>query len=257
MFEPSTTPSASLPLHISAASFARSALALGALLIVSGCSPEQLPPPSAPAREVPPDLDLPAEPPPAGAGRVVLDANGERAKVVEITGSATATAGNYRATVIGLRPICTTPCVVDLPYGSHPLVFRSTTDETRMSELELDVGPKPKIVRHALGERKDGGAVRTIGSTTLGLGLLSALAGGILWGIGELASDSGKPSSLTGTGQVLTGIGAAGVVLSIPLLIIGRPSERPGATTEWSFPGVPNPEQAPGIVPNGASTTHL
>ncbi|MBX3213207.1 MAG: hypothetical protein KF850_14325 [Labilithrix sp.] len=257
MLKSSPSPLASLAPRLPVASLARSALALGLLLVASGCGPERLPPPGAPAREVPPDLDLPTEPPPAGAGRVVLDANGERAKVIEITGSAAAAAGNYRATIIGLRPICTTPCVVDLPYGSHPLVLRSTTDETRVSELELDVGPKPKIVRHALGERKDGGAVRAVGSTVLVLGAITALTGGLLWGIGELASKSGSPSSLVGTGQVLTGIGAAGIVVSIPLMVIGRPTERPGATTEWSFPGALDRERSPGIAPNGGSTTRL
>jgi hypothetical protein len=186
---------------------------------------------------VPKDIDLPNEPPPNGAGRVVIDANGDRAKVVEITGSATAAAGNYRATIIGLRPLCTTPCVVDLPYGSHPLVLRSTTDETRVSELDLDVGPKPKVVRHTLGEKKDGGAARTIGSTVLVLGATAALTGALLWGVGELASREGQQSGLVGPGQIVTGIGAAGIVLSIPLLVVGRPSERPGATTEWTVPG--------------------
>ena len=208
---------------------------------------------------MPKDVDLPAEPPPRGAGRVLLDANGDRAKVVEITGSATAAAGGYRATIVGLRPICTTPCVVDLPYGSHPLVLRSTTDATRISEVDLDVGPRPKIVRHTLGEKRDGGAARTIGSSVLVLGAITALTGGLLWGLGELASKNGQTSSLSGTGQVLTGIGAAGIVLSIPLLVVGRPSERPGATTEWSVPNgsAPGGWQPPTPVPQGVTSRSL
>lgn len=233
---------------------ASASFSLAALVLASGCGTEHLPPPSPPPREVPKDLDLPAEPPPNGAGRVVIDANGERAKVVEITGSATAAAGNYRATIIGLRPLCTTPCVVDLPYGSHPLVLRSTTDETRMSELELDVGPKPKIVRHTLGEKEDGGAPRAIGSTVLVLSVITAATGGLLWGLGELASKPGQESGLVGSGQVVTGIGAAGILLSIPLLVVGRPSERPGATTEWTIPGGSAPPAWKDQVPQGVST---
>ena len=246
----STSTSFSRVSRVSFASLSLTLLALG-----SGCGTEHLPPPAAPAREVPADVDMPVEPPPQGTGRVVIDANGERAKVIEITGSATAAAGNYRATLIGLRPICTTPCVVDLPYGSHPLVLRSTPDHSRVSELELDVGARPKVVRHTLGERKDGGTVRSIGATLLTLGLVTALTGGILWGVGEAASSSGQPSSITGPGQILTGIGAAGVGISIPLLMLDRPSERPGATTEWSMPL--DTRSPPTSVPNGAATTRL
>lgn len=206
------------------------------LALASGCGAERLPPPSAPPREVPKEVDIPGEPPPHGAGRVLLDANGDRAKVVEITGAATASTGRYHATFVGVRPVCTTPCVVDLPYGSHPLVLRSTTDETRVSEIELDVGAKPKIVRHTLGERKDGGAVRTVGASVLVLGAITALTGALLWGVGEAALSSGNTSGLTGTGRTITAVGAGAVVLSIPLMILGRPTERPGATTEWSLP---------------------
>ncbi len=207
-----------------------------ACLPVLGCSAEHLPPPAAPAREVP-QVDVPVEPPAHGTGRIVLETNGERAKVVEVTGSAMAASGGYRATVIGLRPLCTTPCVVDLPYGSHPLLLASTTDATRTSELELEVGAKPKVVRHTLGERKDGGAARTVGATLLTLGVTAALTGALLWGIGAAVSDSGHDSGLVGPGQILTASGGAGILFAVPLLIVGRPTERPGATTEWTPDG--------------------
>lgn len=219
-------------------------VSLAALVFLAGCGAQKLPAPNPPAKEIPKDVDVPDEPPPNGAGRVLLDANGDKAKVVEITGSATAAAGNYRATIIGVRPLCTTPCVVDLPYGSHPLVFKSTTDESRMSEVDLDVGPKPKVVRHTLGERKDGGALHSVGSSILVLGAITALTGGILWATGALTSRDGKESSITPTGQLITGIGAAGIGISIPLLIVGRPTERPGATTEWSVSPEPTHKTA-------------
>lgn len=237
--------------RVALAVFSLTSVALG-----TGCT-EHLPPPSPPARELPKDVDLPTDPPPSGAGRVVIDANGDRAKVVEITGAASAAAGNYRATFIGLRPLCTTPCVVDLPYGSHPLVLRSTTDASRISELELEVGPRPKIVRHELGERKNGGAANSIGSSVLVLGAITALTGGLLWGLGELSSKPDQPSGLVGPGQVVTGVGAAGILLSIPLLVIGRPSERPGATTEWTLPGGSAPPAWKDPLPQGVTTRQL
>lgn len=221
---------------------------LGSLAVA--CGPERLPPPAAPAQEIPHGVDVPDEPPAPGTGRVILDANGDKAKVVEITGSATAVSGGYRASVVGIRPLCTTPCVLDLPYGTHPLMLESTADETRRSEAELEVGPRPKIFRHSLGERKTGGAIGTVGSSLLALGVVTGLTGALFWGVGEMSSSQGHTSSLTGTGQLLTGLGAGGVVLSIPMLLIGRPTERPSATTEWSLPGAP---QRP--APGGSTVT--
>ncbi|HSO39724.1 MAG TPA: hypothetical protein VLT33_44665 [Labilithrix sp.] len=206
-----------------------------AIGLATGCAVQQLPAVSPPARTLPADLDLPAEPPAAGTGRVILETNGEPAKVVEITSMATATTnGEDTATVVGVRPLCTTPCVVDLPYGSHPLVMHSLSDETHQSEIELEVGARAKVFRHALGERRNGGVPQTVGASLLTLGLLAATTGAILWVAG-----SANSSALSGNGQMLTAFGAGGVVLSIPFLILGRPTERAGATTQWTLPGPP------------------
>ncbi|MBX3189013.1 MAG: hypothetical protein KF819_18475 [Labilithrix sp.] len=195
----------------------------------AGCSPEVLPPPRAPARHLPAEIDVPADAPPPGSGRVILDANGERAQVVEALRD-----GDDDV----VRPVClSTPCVVDLPYGPHPLVFRSVTDESRQSETEIEVGPRMKVLRHNLGERSDGGALNTLGVSLLVLGTLAATTGGILW----LAGASDRSASLEGPGRIVTGIGVGTMLLSLPLLIAGRPSERPGATTEWTLTGEPLP----------------
>jgi hypothetical protein len=190
-----------------------------------GCGVRTLPPPDAPTRQVPPDLDVPDDPPKIGTSRVILDADGERARVLEI--------GEDPAAA---RPLCTTPCVLDLPYGTHPLVLQSVTDAERRSRAQLEVGPHAKVFRHALGERRDGGATRTLGTSLLAIGLLAATTGAVFWGGGALArSMDGTPNGLEGTGQLVTGLGAGAVLLSIPLLVAGRPVERPGATTEWTF----------------------
>lgn len=227
--------------------------------LLAGCGVERLPPPSAPTKEVPENVDVPLEPPAPGTGRVILDTNGEKATAIEVTGSMTAAAGGYSATIVGLRPLCTTPCAVDLPYGSHPILLRSVSDPTRQSETALEVGSRPKVFRHELGERKDGGAVRTVGSSLVGLGALAALTGATLWGVAALtnsaSSDVAPRSSLDSTGQAITAIGLGAVVLGIPLLILGRPTERPGATTEWSLPGAY--PAAPESTPAAAGGTRL
>lgn len=182
---------------------------------------------------VPADVDVPLQPPSPGTGRVIIETNGQRAKVVEITGHATAWAGGESANIIGMRPLCTTPCVVDLPYGLHPLVLRSVDDEARQSEAELEVGSRSRVFRHTLGERSDGGGLRTAGASLLTLGLIAATTGAILWVAGSSTADG---SQVSATGQLVTGIGASGALLSIPFLIAGRPTERPGATTQWPLP---------------------
>jgi hypothetical protein len=223
----------------SAAAFAPIAL-MTALLASAGvgCGVEQLPAARPPSRTLSAEVEVPHDPPAPGRGRVILDTDGEPASVVEITSG---------ATVIGVRPLCTTPCVVDLPYGSHPIVLRSTSDESRQSETELDVGARPKVFRHILGERSDGGGLRMVGASVLTLGILAFAAGAVLWGTGS-ASSHGSPSLVT-SGEVLTAGGVGGVLLSIPFLVMGRPSERPGATTEWSLPGGPWPGRAGEATP--------
>lgn len=222
-------------------------IAVIALLLLAGCDVAQLPPPEAPRRLVPADVDVPLEPPSPGTGRVIIETNGERAKVVEITGHATAWAGGESANIIGVRPLCTTPCVVDLPYGLHPLVLRSVDDEARQSEAELEVGSRARVFRHTLGERSDGGGLRTAGATLLTLGLIAATAGALMWVAGSSTADG---SQVSATGQLVTGTGAGGVLLSIPFLFAGRPTERPGATTQWmlparsSSPSIPRPPEA-------------
>lgn len=223
----------------SVAAFALTALLTGAG--VFGCGVEQLPPGRAPSRVLPADVVVPAQPPAAGTGRVILDTDGEPASVVEITSGVMpahrALAGNAtNASNVSVKAICsTTPCVVDLPYGSHPIALRSTADESRQSEIELDVGARAKVFRHTLGERSDGGGLRVVGASMLTLGVLALAAGFVMWGAGG-ASSRGSPSLVT-SGEVLAGGGAGGVLLAIPFLFMGRPTERAGATTEWSLPG--------------------
>jgi hypothetical protein len=154
-----------------------------------------------------PAVVVPADAPAPGSGRVVLEADGEKADVLDEEA----------------RVLCTTPCVLDLPYGTHPLVFVSTTDRSRTSDLDVDVGDAAKVVRHRMGERHDGGALRSLGFAVLVLGAVTAIGGTAAW-----ATDTTEHAPL------ITGLGAGLAALSLPILFFDRPSERPGSTTEWS-----------------------
>jgi hypothetical protein len=233
------------------------ALALTALLATSavGCGVERLPAARPPPRTLSAEVEMPPRPPLPGRGRVILDTDGEPASVVEITGSAVRSTGARIADVIDIRPLCTTPCVVDLTYGSHPIVLRSMSDETHQSETELDVGARAKVFRHTLGERTDGGGLRMVGASMLTLGILAVAAGTVLWTAGSTSS-RGSPSLAT-NGEVLTMGGAGGVLLSIPFLVMGRPTERPGSTTQWSLPGTPPPASAQPWPPTAPASAAL
>lgn len=228
--------SRSIPVHVAAA---------GAALLL-GCGVDARPPPAAPAREIPAGLEISQDPPPPGSGRVVLDANGERARVFEITGPPP---GDPSESTVGVRPVCTTPCVVDLPYGPHPLVFQSVANGERQSEAAVDVGARAKVLRHSLGERSDGGGARTAGAALVVLGVIAATTGAILWAAGGAgSSDPGSltssGSTLASAGQTLAGGGAGAALLGIPLLLIDRPVERQGTTTEWTLPSATGREAA-------------
>lgn len=223
--------------------------------VLAACGVRELPPPAAPSKDLPTDVDMPTDESPSGMGRVVLDANGQKADVVEITGASTAYAGNVRATVVASRPVCTTPCVVDLTYGSHPLLFQSVTDDERASIAHVDVGPRVQVVRHEIGERHPPSAIGVGGVLLTTLGMVTAVTGGALWGGGAIASSAdGRTSSLESTGQTVALVGLGAMVVGIPMLILGRPSERPGATTQWTLPsgGAP-PTQAPAGAGAGGS----
>ena len=176
------------------------------LLAGAGCHARELPAPAAPPRTVP-DVVVPADAPGPGSGRVVLEADGEKADVLDEKA----------------RVLCTTPCVVDLAYGTHPLVFVSTSDRSRTSDVDVEVGEEAKVVRHRLGERHDGGAIRSLGFAVLVLGAVTAVAGAAAW-----ATDA------TDHAPLITGVGAGVAGLSLPILLFDRPTERPGATTEWT-----------------------
>lgn len=172
------------------------------LFAFAGCHAQELPPPTAP---VPPPGAEPGPGPGPGKARVVLETEGENALVLD-----------ERA-----RVLCTTPCVLDFTYGAHPLVFVSASDRSRTSDVDIDVGPEPKIVRHRIGERYEGGPLRSLGFAVLVLGAVTAAGGVAAW-----------MTDATEHAPLITGAGAGLAGLSLPFLLFDRPSEQPGSTTE-------------------------
>ncbi len=224
--------------------FDRRAVCFFALGVVSttllGCGEIQLPPPAAPQKQLPEPPELPTERTPEGGGRLVLDANGEKARVVEVAG-ATVESHGYSYNLFAQRAICaSTPCVVDVPRGPHRLVFLSPSDPKRGSEVEIDVGSRTKVVRHAMGERIDHDVLKAGSGISLTVGMVGALVGGPLLLIGALRNGSSTSEPNAGAGAVsaggaVLGISAGVIALGITLGILGRSEVRKGSTTEWTM----------------------
>ncbi len=178
-----------------------------AMFVASGCSfTTQLPPRQAPTEELP-RLRLPPPPPEAGKGRVALDSMGEDAEVVWRVDSEVAfgygayrNAYGYAKTTV---PVCRTPCVANLPYGTYKLEF--TGEDGRIQTVDLMVGEEPLVVRVRMGRDDPGpGAITSIGTTLMITGgVLGLAAGGVL---AEGQDDPLAPGMLVG-GLAAFGLG--------------------------------------------------
>lgn len=216
---------------------------LSVSLLTTGCV-TSLPPPAAPERVAPSLAGRPPSAAPEGSGRVVLDAAGEPARVVEIVGSSTSgiiTARGYGVVMTTTtRPLCLTPCIADLSYGSHALAFMSDADPERGSVASVDVGDHTTVMRHAMGRTTRHPALVVSGATAIGVGALGIGAGAILAHDASRGSpwtdkygNSSRVAGDTSPGYALASLGGALLVTGAILLVLGRTEVQPGASTQW------------------------
>jgi hypothetical protein len=225
-----------------------------ALSTITACAPIELPPPAPPPKEMP-AVRTELGPPAPGREHVVLDTPGEQARVSEVTStSETVTRRGYVASTEHDRPLCLTPCVVDLKLGLHDLSFQSTTDERRASDVELQVQGDPMVVRHTMAEtRTPHPAVQGVARASLLTGVVGLGAGIPITLAGVFLRSSGMPSTRFVDGAPMEsqtpgpqGVETAGLVtlgVSAGLVLVGavtgyfaRDEYTPGATTEWTVP---------------------
>lgn len=137
------------------------ALACSLAAAIAGCGPRYLPPPATPSR-VAPSVGIPPTPPADGYGRAVIDVVDGPADIDLVVGEQrywssgpppdTGIVAPGQAVVPrGRRPLCRAPCAVDLPNGSHRLVFRLSIDGTEYVDSGVvEVGPIPALYRRAM-----------------------------------------------------------------------------------------------------------
>ena len=227
--------------------------AVTALSFIAGCSPHIVPPPAAPAKIVPVVADD-RGPPARGNGRVILDAEGEHARVVEVVGTAMGSVSGGRRSfdldAVIVRSVCVTPCVTDLSYGTHELVFSSEIDPEKGSTVNVEVGGGTSVLRESMGYTHIHSGLLVGGGSLVTLGVLGVFTGTVLAAVGASHQDTGfnsdgtKRDSGMGTGPGFTvlGISATAVVAGIVLLVLGaQPETQQGSATQWRLPEPPTP----------------
>lgn len=209
-----------------------------------------------PARPTPsravPRLPVDPGPIPPGNGRVLIDSDDGQVEVLElIARKRIETSALFRQKDEPMseqvRPLCTTPCAIDLPYGTHHLLFQQAlTDKEVTKDWEADVSfsEHPGVYRVTLQEKKipklkkTGEIVTIVGSSIVAVG-------------GTLAAadrDVGTPSS---DGLLTASIATA--TLGLGMVIVGLVVEnqnrgyiRPGSDTQFAMP---KPELLPAPAP--------
>lgn len=192
--------------------------------------------------------DLP--PPVAGNGQVTLDVVGGPARVEEVTArntpavwpSQSRSRMNFGTSAETLRPVCVTPCVVQLTVGPHEMRFSALDDDERTSTDFVRVGTHPVMFRHVMGRRENNIGLRISGIFGVAMGIAALTVGGALFGIGEAAtnrdgtpSDSRDSIQRAGAGTLIGG--GLLTALSAVVLALSRPVEQPGASTQWTADG--------------------
>ncbi len=190
---------------------------------ISACTVKMVPPPQTPAQQLP---SLPVEPPPPvqDQGQVALEAVGGPARV-EVILATEQWSGTYVAgSSVRTAPVCVTPCVANLPYGSHELRFQSLKDPSLMSTDVVTVATKPSVFRYQIGRTET-----HIGKSLGGIMLFSFGIVGAATGLSLAAADIG--------GGPMIGVGLLGLGVSVVgglLWNAGRTEVQPGAGTQWT-----------------------
>jgi len=129
------------------------------------------------------------------------------------------------------RPLCQTPCTVNLPSGYHQVQFSHSSPGTGRESLGyVQVGTRPVVVRHALGQFQHAARAESLWGMTAFVGILTFVVGGLLLPISECPGEGGvRPVALT-----LVGGGALLSLASWWGFWSARPTVQPGATTQWT-----------------------
>ncbi len=197
------------------------------VLLACAGEPLQLEPRLPPAHSLP-TVALPATPPAALHGRVVLEATDGPMKVEAKFDPSFIPPGG--ATEHGRSgELCVTPCVVDLPVGKYRLFLSATeaVDAAAGDTDDLVVGEGVQVYRRAPGRYKTPRRIDALGPAAVLVVSLAALTlGGALLARGD--------SRAPGAGLVIGGA-VGGVLGGLWAYDASRATQQNGATSVWQL----------------------
>lgn len=202
------------------------------LVLERSCRTSRRPPPRATRRSR--SCRRSAGAPEVGKTRVVVDANGDKATVNEVTAWSHGTAWGGGGFVSGhaetVKPLCIAPCVVDLEPRVHVLRFIDDRDHERSGEARIQLGEKPKLVRHAMGRTISHNGAEATSLLLIALGASAVATGGTMLGVGSLRDE--KDDGMVLGSAITLGVGATMLLLGIPMAVASQTHVQEGTTTE-------------------------
>lgn len=188
----------------------------------AGCGARELPPPEAPDTSLPPDVPYARQ-----WDTLIVTSNGPARVLYGDPGG---------------PPLCpSTPCIVRLPPGEHPITFQSLDDAHRKSSTRIRSTERPSTVKHTLGSYQGRGATTWVGIGVTSLGGVVTSAGILALGAGDLNAEKGdKQPDRTGP-QVAIVLGLVAVTAGILMIAGNRPTHQKGSTVQWLAGGAPEP----------------
>jgi hypothetical protein len=209
----------------------RSALIIHALALAAAGCIHALPPRATPGPVLPPPDTLPLAP---GLGRLYIDVvdGPVRVRAVKpITVTETFNGEQFEEEELEDQATCISPCVLDLPLGSHLLAF-PVRGAGGVDLARVIVSPSPTLYRHALGWRQAREVGFTLGVLGASFGGVSFVTGGALLPVG-LAKDS---QGLTLAGGITLGVGALLTAAGIWAIAKHPLMEQAGAGAQYELP---------------------
>ena len=198
--------------------------AMAIFLTAPGCV-STLPPRPTPPRALP---KVAIDPPPARAGMAqlgvhVTEGRTQVARVVlQSSGYAFGSGGSAASFGESVEPLCTAPCVAELPYGNHKLKLTPSAPGYSAAFVDVTIGEAPTVLDASLGRYESTGIGTIIGaSSLLGLGGAGAAVGGIMAAMGD---DSAGP---------VLGLGVAMLVGGILWLVLDPIIVQEPGMTQW------------------------
>lgn len=189
--------------------------------------------PRVPERIVP-DVPVPPAAPAPGQGRTIVDVVSGPAQVFEVVGDFPGPVPGEPLEGALLRPLCTTPCAIDLRLGLHLLAFArpDERDRRRLDSGFVSFERRTSVYRRSLRERRSADLALAIpGFTLAGVGVGGVFLAFIQGTLANVFGDEDQTRTALRVGGVSTVAIVTGMVIGS--LAFGDPI--PASEVQWQL----------------------